>query len=91
MSRGLFVHGFEEPIDDVLADVDGVLGLRERAAPNFGDEFLERRNPYLLHFLAHGIEIAILLGVTRERRFAVTQQILGEKELDVAAGSRSDR
>ena len=91
MRNGLFFYGFEESIDNVLADVDRVLRSRKCTAPNFGDEFLECRNSCLSHLLAHGVEIAVLLGVTRERRFAVAQQILGEQELDIAAGSRSDR
>ena len=87
----LFADGFKETVHDALISADDVFQARKGAALHFSNELLVRRDTHLLHFLAHGIEIAILLAVPGERRLAVSQQVLGEQELDITArtGNRS--
>ena len=58
---------------------------------NVVDKLFETRYPFQLHFLFHFVEIPILLGMPRVRRWIVAENVRRKQELDVTTTTSADR
>lgn len=69
---------------------DEVAGLGEVSAGDVGGEFFEGGDALLLEALVFGAKISVGFGVARDAFVVVAEDVVGEKELSVAAGAGAE-